>query len=63
MVPLVEPEMVREQDKAMKIIAKSFYRELRQGGYQSRQIIALTAELVELVTLDLKAQAKEDGAI
>lgn len=58
-MPLVEPELARERDKAMKIIAKSLYRELKQAGYNRRQILALTSELIELVTSEVRAEAKD----
>ena len=59
MAPLVEPELARERDKAVKIMAKSLFRDLRQAGYSSRQIVALTTELIDLVTGDLRVDTKD----
>lgn len=41
-------------DKALKIIAKSLFKELKQNGYDSRQIVSLSTELISLVTSDLQ---------
>jgi hypothetical protein len=44
-------------EKALRIIAKSLFRELKQNGYNSKQIVSLSSELLALVTLDLRADA------
>lgn len=46
------------RERALKIISKSIYRELRQNGYEPKQIVALATELVSLVTCDIR----EDGS-
>jgi hypothetical protein len=38
--------------RAHQIIARSMYRELRDNGYTPAQILALSAELIGLVTTD-----------
>jgi hypothetical protein len=38
--------------RAHQIIARSMYRELRDNGYTPAQILALSAELISLVTTD-----------
>lgn len=43
-----------ERDKSIKILAKSIYRELRASGYETRQIVALSSELIGLITTDIK---------
>jgi len=45
------PEVDRE--KALKILARSIFRELRSQGYESKQIIGLATELISQVTTDL----------
>lgn len=40
-----------------KVVAKSFYRELRTQGFSHEQIIELSATLLDLVHSDLKAPA------
>lgn len=44
--------------KGTKILAKSLFKELRGNGYSANQILALSTELIDLVTQDLKG----DGA-
>jgi len=39
--------------KALKILAKSVYKELRQNGYEPKQVVALASELISLVTSDM----------
>jgi hypothetical protein len=43
-----------EHDKALKIIAKSLFRELKENGYDPREIVSLSTELIGLVTSDIK---------
>jgi hypothetical protein len=40
--------------KGTKILAKSLFKELRGNGYSANQILALTTELIDLVTQDLR---------
>lgn len=49
---------IGERDKAVKILAKSIFRELKMNGYETRQIVALSSELLGLVTSTIKP---EDG--
>lgn len=53
----IDPEGVR-------ILARSFYRELREGGCSPKQILAASNEILDLVTKDLreKPQALPNGA-
>ena len=39
---------------AARLLARSFYRELRSSGYTANQLIALSTVLIELITLDLR---------
>jgi hypothetical protein len=41
-----------------RILARSFYRELRENGYTPRQLLALSTELIDLITQDLQAERK-----
>ena len=43
-------------DKALKIIARSLFKELKQNGYDSRQIVSLSTELISLVTSELQQE-------
>jgi broad-specificity NMP kinase len=41
-------------DRSLKIIAKSIFRELKDNGYDHRQIVNLSTELLSLVTSELR---------
>ena len=50
--------------RALKILAKSVYRELRSSGYNRTDIVGFTNELLDLVTDDLRdGQAAGDPSI
>jgi hypothetical protein len=51
---LIKPQGRMEREKAVKILAKSIYRELRSGGYDTSEIVTLSAQLIDLVTTDLR---------
>jgi hypothetical protein len=40
--------------KALAILAKTIYRELRGSGFQARDVIALAGELLAQVTADVR---------
>lgn len=44
---------VQEREKALKILAKSIFKELKSQGYDSKQIVGLATELISQVTTDL----------
>jgi hypothetical protein len=46
------------KERALKILSKSLYRDLRQSGYEADDIVALASELVSLVTADMKQNAQ-----
>lgn len=50
-----------ERDKAIKILAKSIFRELKMNGYETRQIVALSSELLGLVTSNIKTDVDDHG--
>jgi len=41
-----------------RILARSFYKELRENGYTPKQLLALSTELIDLITQDLQADRK-----
>jgi pyruvate-formate lyase-activating enzyme len=43
--------------KGTKILARTFFQQLRSAGYTPKQIIGVATELIDLVTLDLKENA------
>ncbi|MEO6954145.1 MAG: hypothetical protein ABI321_20245 [Polyangia bacterium] len=44
-------------DKAVRILAKSLFRQLKDAGYQNRDILTLSTELVSLITTDMRPAA------
>jgi hypothetical protein len=51
---------VAEIDRAAgaRILARSFYRELRSSGYSPKQLLSISTELIDLITQDLQAERK-----
>lgn len=49
-------QLLRAPEKSVKILAKSLFRELRSNGYDDRQIVALSTELIGLLTTDIKEE-------
>jgi hypothetical protein len=47
-----EPPVVN-RERALRILSKSLYRDLRQNGYEPKQIVALASELIAQVTTDI----------
>jgi hypothetical protein len=43
----------RPDPRALKILAKSIFKELRAQGYEPTQILGLATEIVSLVTSDI----------
>ncbi|HLK35180.1 MAG TPA: hypothetical protein VKU41_00420 [Polyangiaceae bacterium] len=41
--------------RSLSILAKTIYRELRESGFEARDILALTGELLAQVTSDVRA--------
>lgn len=51
------------QQRALKILAKSVYRELKASGYVRGDMIAFTTELLDLVTTEMKQDASEGSPL
>jgi hypothetical protein len=47
------PAALPNREKAIQILSKSIYRELRENGYEPKQIVALATEIISLVTTDI----------
>ena len=45
---------IPNREKALQILSKSIYKELRQNGYEPKQIVALATEIISQVTSDIK---------
>jgi pyruvate-formate lyase-activating enzyme len=57
---------VSTDKKGTKILARTFFAQLRAGGYTPNQILDIATELIDLVTTDLKeadqARSAEAGS-
>jgi hypothetical protein len=47
--------------RALAILARSIYRELRASGYAERDVIALAGELLGMVTAEVKGRRPDDA--
>ena len=47
------PAALPNREKAIQILSKSIYKELRENGYEPKQIVALATEIISLVTTDI----------
>ena len=47
------PPPLPNREKAIQILSKSIYKELRENGYEPKQIVALATEIISLVTTDI----------
>ena len=48
-----------EDPRALKILAKTIYRELRSSGYAANDVMALAGELLGLVTSEVKDSRRD----
>ncbi|HWE25883.1 MAG TPA: hypothetical protein VG496_18250 [Myxococcales bacterium] len=48
-----------DRSAGARILARSFYKELRSSGYTPRQLLTLSTELIELITQDLQKERAE----
>jgi hypothetical protein len=47
------PPQSRPDPRALKILAKSVFKELRAQGYTPQQVLGLATEIISLVTSDI----------
>lgn len=45
--------------RALTILARSLFRQMRDQGYSTEQIIGLSSELLDLVSNDLRSSGEE----
>ena len=56
------PAPVSTDAKATKILARTFFNQLRSSGYTPAQVIAVATELIDLVATDIKEGDKASPA-
>lgn len=52
------PQLIAHRNR---VVAKSFYRQLRSEGFSHEQIIELSATLLDLVTDDMQKDLRPQG--
>jgi hypothetical protein len=50
------PPTPQSKERALKILAKSIYKELRQTGYEPKDIVPLSTELLDLIMDELRPE-------
>jgi hypothetical protein len=51
----VEVTAVSTDKRGARILGRTFFNQLRAGGYTPNQIIAIATELIDLVASDIRA--------
>jgi hypothetical protein len=58
-LPLPHGELARDP-RALAILAKSIYRELRASGYAEKDVVALAGELLGVVASEVEGRNSRD---
>ncbi|MBL9102090.1 MAG: hypothetical protein JNL82_14085 [Myxococcales bacterium] len=58
---MTPPTETRDTRRAVSILARSLFRQMREQGYTPEQIIALSSELIDLVSQDLRQERAGDA--
>ena len=53
-------ESTPSQSRALRILAKSTFRELKSSGYSRSDILAFATEMLSLVSTDIRVEASPD---
>jgi hypothetical protein len=61
-IPVLEVSFVSTEKQGPRILARTFFTQLRASGYTPQQIIAIATELLDLVTEDLKEVKEAEKA-
>jgi len=48
-----------QDPRAVQILAKNIYREIRAGGFSERDVLSLAGELLSLVTRDVRGDSAD----
>lgn len=57
------PSLTGGDARALKILAKSVYRELKASGHSRSDIVGFTNALLELVTSEMRSGEPEDDGV
>jgi hypothetical protein len=66
MIDAERPQFAASDEKAPssaaeRVVARSFYRTLRESGYSATELLAVSTEFIELVTRDLEKRSDSPG--
>lgn len=48
--------------RALKVLARSVFKELKRGGYSRHEMVGFATELLDLVTAELRADSADEAA-
>jgi len=54
--PMNPSVATRSDQRAVRIFARSIYKELRSNGYSDKEVMELAGELISLLTSDVRVQ-------
>jgi len=60
-IPIPDLREAARDPRAMRILAKTIYRELRQSGLGEQNVIAFASELLSLIATDVKDRRELNG--
>ncbi len=58
-IPQMSSNPAKEREKALRILAKSIFKELKSQGYDYKQIVGVATELIAQVTSDLNGSGSD----
>jgi hypothetical protein len=47
--------------RALRVLAKSVFKELKRAGYSRSEMVAFASELLDLVTTEIKSDGHDSG--
>lgn len=59
----INPSSGAGDSRALSILAKTIYRELRSSGYAEKDVLALAGELLGMVTTEVQERRAPDSAV
>jgi hypothetical protein len=57
--PMPTAPLAIDRAAGARILARSFYKELRDSGYTPKQLLSLSTELIDLITQDIARERSE----
>jgi hypothetical protein len=57
----MSPFIKEHSDKPARILARTFFKELRENGYTDEQIITFSSEMIDCLTKDMEDKHQENS--